>query len=168
MLLMKNLVFYLLFISALLFLSFSTSAQSGSREDPVEPDPLTGICYLYDDAGNRIVRYVCGGPHPRPAPVDATAEAAASSLTLGENQHNSAQAVQVRVYPNPANDFLQVVQQGFSPDATVLVYSPDGREVLSQSLGDGQIAIGHLAAATYFLVIQGNGVKYTASFVKLE
>ncbi len=30
--------------------------QVGPGEDPEEPNPVQGICYLYDDAGYRTVR----------------------------------------------------------------------------------------------------------------
>jgi len=158
-----NHLFIYLFSALLMLISANHLTAQSDPEDPQEPDPLVGICYLYDDAGNRTVRYVCGGPHPRPAPGDLPVE---SDAILSSQQIGDVHEIHVRVYPNPANDYLQVVQQGLESDAKVLVYSPDGREVLTQILGDGQIAIGHLPAATYFLVIQGNGAKFTASFVR--
>ena len=161
---MKNLVFYLFVISSFLLLSFSTSAQIGDPLDPEDPIPLTGICYLYDDAGNRTVRYVCGGPHPRPAPGDQPVE---SDAVLSSQQSGDVHEVHVRVYPNPATDVLHVaVQTPVNTRSLVEVYSTSGilmlREPMDLHRGHNRttLQVSHLPSGIYLLRIVSDDVAF--------
>jgi len=81
----------------------------------------------------------------------------------------------ISIFPNPATDYL-TFETGFVLNSSmeISVVDVQGKEVLQHSIHstagqkNDRIYIGHIAAGSYFVKIQGAGKSYTASFIKTD
>lgn len=78
---------------------------------------------------------------------------------------NYSQSV-IRIYPNPAKDFIQVDIDDFSGDAVLEIYNVQGKKVLSQYVQDGQQVFTHdLPKGLYVCKITGKGIASSGKLV---
>jgi hypothetical protein len=73
---------------------------------------------------------------------------------------------ELRVYPNPTTDILQISQ--LEKGATLSVYDLSGRLLLQQTASSSTetLSVGHLNNGLYQLVIDANGIRTFTKFVK--
>ncbi len=71
----------------------------------------------------------------------------------------------LKVYPNPTDDVITFdIEKGKKP-IRVQLFDMEGKEVLSQILGDnGQVKVGHFSEAMYLYKLQRDGVTYSGKF----
>lgn len=81
---------------------------------------------------------------------------------VGLNNVNVANTI--KVYPNPAEDFLYFGNDDFKGEA--YVFDMMGRKLLSSALHDKSIDISSLNSGIYMLYVKDNGVVYQTKFVK--
>ena len=98
-----------------------------------------------------------------------TAQIVLSSQVVGiddiKNQHSEASKNTIKVYPNPASDYLRISAQGNS----VKVYSLEGELVLSQklasNLAEHKLDITNLKNGLYTFVVLDDNCSKTGKFV---
>jgi hypothetical protein len=102
---------------------------------------------------------------------NASCEITSNSVLLsvgntGLNQVKS--GLEFSVFPNPANDFLNLQWSGKVNESTIFVTDPMGKLVMGNSiLKNGEaIDIQHLDAGIYFLHLQLNETRTTLRFMK--
>ena len=70
------------------------------------------------------------------------------------------------LYPNPAQDFVNVQADINLNSVRTSIIDANGRVVDEQLIKDNRIDVAHLSTGTYFLSIQINGQRYQTQFVK--
>ncbi len=80
----------------------------------------------------------------------------------------SVSAMQLRVFPNPANGVLNVITNEVKEDATLQIFNAQGALVYSQKMNaaSGKINVGNFSSGIYVAVIQAGNFKSTARFVR--
>jgi serine protease AprX len=75
----------------------------------------------------------------------------------------------VLLYPNPANDVLNINTQGFSANTTIQIYSALGQKVLETKIASANdsISVSQLASGIYFCRITSGTSTTTIKFIKL-
>lgn len=112
------------------------------------------IDYLYEPDVNSV-QHVIEGAHPQADPPAGIAEA---------NQK------ELRIFPNPATDWLQVGHSavGTGDVRAVVIYSASGKLVSKTSMTPRGISVASLASGMYFMKLQlENGQWLTHHFTKL-
>jgi len=87
------------------------------------------------------------------------------NTTNSVNENNN---ITVKLYPNPASDFVQI-QLPNKIDATAHIYDINGREVLSEAVHGTdavKLNINGLSNGHYFVKLQNGKTTYTARFIK--
>jgi hypothetical protein len=75
----------------------------------------------------------------------------------------------IKLYPNPAIDYIQIVTTHNNLNATARIYSPNGQLVLEKKIthSNQQLNIANFEKGLYFLnIINENGVQLSRSFLK--
>jgi hypothetical protein len=89
---------------------------------------------------------------------------------LGLNDNNQATDLFFTLYPNPVNDKLFVMFEGFNTNEKVelSVRNIIGQEILHQRITSGNISLNtsKLSAGSYICVLSSNGKYYTEKFIK--
>jgi hypothetical protein len=99
-----------------------------------------------------------------PAPNQALFVLEGSSPELGV-AHNT--APQITIYPNPTNEFLNIVNPSGSEVRTAEIFDVTGKVVLSAVVTDQKLSVQKLSAGTYIIVAEDNaGKKFSQKFVK--
>jgi len=80
-------------------------------------------------------------------------------LGLGDNNQNA-----FSVYPNPANDFINITSQT-SGDKNVVVYNVLGKQVINTTINTERLDISNLNSGVYIIKISQNGVSSTKKLV---
>lgn len=76
--------------------------------------------------------------------------------------------MQLRVFPNPANDVLNVITSDVKEDATLQVFNAQGTLVYAQKVNgtSAKINLGSFSSGIYLAVINADNFKSTARFIK--
>lgn len=110
------------------------------------------VGYSYDAAGNRIARGLSANRD--------------TSFLVG----NTAMASNIKVYPNPTQDILQVdVGKELPSDAQVLLYDTQGRLLLEQALpsyGSTTLQVAAYPTGTYLLQVRTKEEQWQWTVVK--
>lgn len=72
--------------------------------------------------------------------------------------------VQIRIYPNPANNILII--EGIIQEAQITIFDIQGRLVLKREIGGRVIDIRNLPSGVYSIVLEGNNEIIKRKFVK--
>ncbi len=68
---------------------------------------------------------------------------------------------QLRVFPNPATEFITVDLQDISPSAKISLYDSQGRQVLERRLKEGEpVPVSDLARGIYMYRVSDRGKLY--------
>ena len=80
----------------------------------------------------------------------------------------SLSALQLRVFPNPANEVLNVVTSEVKENATLEVFNAQGTLVHAQKINgtSAKINLGSFSAGIYLTVVSADNFKSTARFIK--
>ncbi|MFY9418808.1 MAG: T9SS type A sorting domain-containing protein, partial [Bacteroidales bacterium] len=75
------------------------------------------------------------------------------------------------VYPNPATDYINIVNKMGNKPFTVSIYNMNGQLVYVKLISDNsnatiQIPVSSLNSGTYIISCQGNNKMYSSKFVK--
>ncbi|KAF5045770.1 hypothetical protein DSECCO2_477870 [anaerobic digester metagenome] len=87
-----------------------------------------------------------------------TAYISLNTITQIEEQETPA----FSVFPNPAEDFLQLTP---APESEIHILTIDGKEVLTVFSTDGMVNVSQLSAGMYFLQTKLDGQRVTIKFV---
>ena len=71
----------------------------------------------------------------------------------------------IKVFPNPATDFIAFDMDNSSATATIEMFDLQGRKVLYQVVNDKNISVSHLAKGLYMYKIQNNDRVYNGKIV---
>lgn len=91
---------------------------------------------------------------------------------LGINDHTSKQALGLKVYPNPARDYLGITMKNQPSKVSVTITDASGRNLIKEIYGPNMlhnrqnISVSSLPAGIYFLDIRGDGIRIADKFVK--
>lgn len=83
-------------------------------------------------------------------------------IDLGENEHF------IQVYPNPANEFVEILLPNELNDAEIKIYNSNGliEKTISISLGKKiEIELNDFTSGLYFVLIQDDSNQYKSKFV---
>lgn len=114
--------------------------------------------YSFTDNGlNTAVSYY------RIKQVDCDGKYAYSNIVKVLNKSNA-----IKIYPNPANQYLVVELPADEKSAVVNIYSIDGKRVHSLTVAGTQprIDISQLLSGSYFINVTSKGQHYSQKFVK--
>ncbi len=139
--------------------SFDLSTGSLTAWHPV----MNNTVYCLDVSGKTVYNggifsNVNGHYHPYLAIFD-------NSLATGIAQTSAPRAEQLLVYPNPADNFIQITCSG---KATLAIYNSLGEKVLERSASPGvnTIEIAGLKSGTYFVHLASQSKAYYSIFIK--
>ena len=89
------------------------------------------------------------------------------------NENNLIAASSVRIFPNPATDFININLQSVRDNGSIKIVTLSGKTVMEQDIDaqttDLNIAVGNLSAGVYLIRLNlGGGTYLTERFVKLS
>ena len=97
-----------------------------------------------------------------PSPNQTLNVTEGATLGLSENNSN-----QFALYPNPANDFINIQLKDMQEIADAKVYDIHGRMVLTPKISDTKLNVQSLTTGTYLLILQdATGNKFSQKFIK--
>ncbi len=80
---------------------------------------------------------------------------------------NKVPEMNLRVYPNPAKEFVVFDNFNISESATIELFDIQGRKIMDQQLyGNDQISVKGLAKGMYIYKLHNNGIIYTGRLLK--
>jgi hypothetical protein len=89
-----------------------------------------------------------------------------SLVNLGVLSTPEFSASRVKVYPNPANDFINI-ESNDTEISEVALYDILGKQLLSQNeLANNRLDISNLTKGVYFMKISANGNSITKKIIK--
>lgn len=130
---------------------------------------ITNTAYLYYDSTHKfpLLSYTSANiVVPALTMNQTTTGAQAISETFLAVKDNSVKKKDLKIYPNPAQDFIEL--NGTNGEfSTVKVYSLDGKLVKTSDLKSEKVQVSELPPATYFIEVSGKDSKAeTSKFIK--
>ncbi len=151
---MKYLI--LIFVSIIMLRS-RVNAQSG----------YNNLQYTYDQAGNRISRYLQVTLNKRSA-TDTTSRK--EEIVVKNNTTNALEAVSYSIYPNPTSAIVNIDFTGMPKDGEIVITLTDtyGRLIAKESgIEKYRLDLSTLISGIYFVSIVSNQQKKTYRIVKI-
>ena len=152
---MKNTITLVLF----LFLSGIVHSQIILPEDG-----SCGKYFDYDDAGNRVQRYICNSVLP--FHQSSEDESSLVSLMKAEMLEEAESIADMIVFPNPSTGKIDIKTIGISTSSDLFIYDELGRVVHQGKLGNGKMDLSSFQAGIYIIVVRSGTKVYTAKLVR--
>lgn len=112
------------------------------------------INYSYDPAGNRVSRNICPQPLVIPGGI---------SITKNILEHLSHEISDLKVFPNPGRDFIEIRSSQFSGNSKVQIINILGQKMYEGILNDYRVNMAGWQSGRYFLRLhEGDNVKIVA------
>ncbi|HOY13173.1 MAG TPA: T9SS type A sorting domain-containing protein [Saprospiraceae bacterium] len=111
------------------------------------------IQYTYDNAGNRTAR-------------NTTCTALMEEMVYDRSIDEKAIEAKIQVAPNPSENQINILQEGFTEAADVLIYNVSGFLVERRKLMIGVLEIENLIPGMYILTVSEGIQKQTTTFLK--
>lgn len=120
------------------------------------------VSHSYTSAGSYQVVLTING-------TDGCTASATGYVKVGSTSVENAQTNDIRIYPNPASDFIQIVAQGdISGKVLIEIISLDGRKIReSKQMISELLNISDIPAGTYVLKISAGNIKLTKRLIRL-
>lgn len=147
---MKNTTLTLLF----LVIAMGLQAQVGI--------PDCGINFDYDNAGNRIKRYLCFQTSGLTQGDQETLDREGWREEEGDIEDLS----NLVVFPNPTSGEVQIQTAGIDEYAKVFFLDASGRIIKEGYLGEGLFNIREFSEGSYFLIVRSREKQYQTKIIK--
>lgn len=152
---MKNTITLVLF----LFLSGIVHSQIILPEDG-----SCGKYFAYDNAGNRVQRYICN--NVLPFHQSSEDESSLVSLMRAETLEEAESIADMIVFPNPSTGKIDIETKGITSSSDLFIYDELGRVVHQGKLGNGKMDLSSFQAGIYIIVVRSGTKVFTAKLVR--
>ncbi|MCB0477596.1 MAG: T9SS type A sorting domain-containing protein [Crocinitomicaceae bacterium] len=122
----------------------------------------------FSPTGNAITNYRVMALNTSPCSslsrpsFSSTYSNASNPFLAGINENSQ---IEIFLYPNPANDFINI--EGNIPSNTQLtVFDSNGKKIWDELIGDGKVSISNWEAGIYMVQFKINGIYKSMRFIK--